>query len=467
MGRPRSDGAKSVPPVRIGKPRPSTSGRAWRVRAYAPTPGAPNGRVSYRNPETGKQTNQVPAAGETLDTLFDNVERALDQRLALAPTKDDDGAIVVRNLTNLGEIYLQSLRDKKRSEAYLANRTSLLARWVYPVIGDVLVEDWSVADSEKVLANARAGERDAQGNVVKAPLGPARAEDLGSTLAGLRQTAHMKRTGGRWLSLDENPLEGVSYGRSAAIQGASRDYVPPSHRPATEKVLAAIAMADEISKWAWMSLCVLIAAFCGLRLSEQLGLRVVDIDLRNREIDVNGVWEVPRNAEMPGYSRERYRRPHTKNRKRRTVPYPGTAHSLLMKRIREALDLAPQTTEADLIESIEKERERRADLAGGDWRDHHVATTEEDWLFPDPSGVPPTKEGFNDEWHIIRDAISWKTYIKYRNMRHHAALWWKANGHSWGLIAEYDGHDVKTLLSYYVLASEDERGKSKDILKGL
>jgi hypothetical protein len=79
MARPRKDGKRSATAARVGKPRPTGTGGTWQVRAYKPTPGAPHGRVSYRHPETGKQTSAVPTTDETIDDVFDYIEKSLDQ----------------------------------------------------------------------------------------------------------------------------------------------------------------------------------------------------------------------------------------------------------------------------------------------------------------------------------------------------------------------------------------------------
>jgi hypothetical protein len=182
-----------------------------------------------------------------------------------------------------------------RSTDYISNRRSLLTKWIYPTAGDVLVRDWSTAHSETILSNARS-----------AGLGACRVEDLGSTLSGMRRTAHRKRDGGRWLSKDEDPLEEVSYGRSAQIQGAHRTYVRPAKRPSIDRVLSAISSAKELDVWDWMPDIISYAAFSAPRLSEQLGLRAIDVDLRVRNLEINGVWRVEHNDEVDGDRRERY-----------------------------------------------------------------------------------------------------------------------------------------------------------------
>jgi hypothetical protein len=88
----------------------------------------------------------------------------------------------------LGDLYLDWLAAKGCDPDYIANRKSLLNVWVRPVIGHLLVTSWDSHGSLKVIDNARPY------------LSAARLQDLGSTLSGLRATAHRKRAGGRWLS---------------------------------------------------------------------------------------------------------------------------------------------------------------------------------------------------------------------------------------------------------------------------
>jgi hypothetical protein len=101
--------------------------------------------------------------------------------------------------------------------------------------------------------------------------------------------------------------------------------------------------------------------------------------------------------------------------------------------------------------------------------------TEEPWLFPGEDELPPTGEQFNDAWHVVRDAVGWKKTIPYRNLRHHAVLWWKANlpqtdtdvATGWETIADWSGHDVRTLMAYYVIPSEEATKRTRGRLDQL
>jgi len=449
MARPRKDGKPPARALRTGRERTSASGKKWRVRSYASTDGAPHGRVVYLRPTTGKPTSAVPELGQTLDELFDQVERALTLKVAMGSTVDGDGQPEPgrRDIHALSKMYLDYLRLKGRDDDYIANRKSILKKWILPMIGSVLVADWCSEHSQSVITKARAGE-----------LGPDRVADIGSTLSGMRKTAWRRRSGGRWLSPDENPMEEVEYSRGATRQGASRNYIPPQRRPATSSVEKAIQTAAEVGRWVWLPFIISIAAFCALRLSEQLGLRAVDVDLRNRLLDVNGAWSVPPSGKRAGQGKVRVgqRKPHPKNKMWRTAPYRGSQHDMLRRLCALALGL-PEGTETEAVaDAIDAERERRAVIVStGDWREARVSVADECWLFPGEDGQPPTSEQFNAAWHVVRDACNWPKYIPYKNLRHHAALWWKEQGFAWETIAAWDGHSVRTLMSYYLIASED------------
>lgn len=133
-----------------------------------------------------------------------------------------------------------------------------------------------------------------------------------------------------------------------------------------------------------------------------------------------------------------------------------------------ALGLPAGTPQTAVEAAIEAERSRRAAaVPSGDWRDYKADPSEEAWLFIDQSGLPPTRERFNNTWHRVRDDCGWTRSIPYKNMRHHAALWWKAQGFAWETIADWDGHDVKTLMAFYVLDVEESTKRARTKLDEL
>jgi integrase len=450
MPRPRKDGKPSVSPVRVGVLRSGPRGSHWRVRAYSPTPGAPHGRVVYRRPGAANFTSAVPRNGQSLDDVFEQIEGYFNAQVALPSSRST--ADEPRTITALGALYLARLAAQNRDPAYIANRRGLLTKHVYPVIGDLLVEDWSPDHSLEVRRRAAT------------MVGPARLEDLGSTLSGLRAVARLKRPGGRWLAPTEDPLEGLSFSRGANVQGAHRNYIEVHFRPSTNQVRRAIGAAHEVGRWEWMPHVISLAAFCGLRLGEQLALRAIDVDLARRHIDVNGVWKASP-APRRGAPRVRFRHPHVKNRLRRIAPYAGSQHEHLVELCRRALALPPTSSVAEVVAVIGEEQRRRAAAdRSGDWRLVNGGPSQEPWLFPDESEIPPTCERFNTAWHEVRDAADWDPRIPYKNLRHHAALWWRDLGFPWETIALWDGHDQLTLQRYYVLPAEDATAQARSRL---
>jgi integrase len=452
MARPRKDGQPTRTAFRTGKPRTTANGKAWRVRAYQPTTGAPHGRVIYWRPDGDMPTSSVPEVGETLDELFERIERALDVHVSPPHERIAPGT-ARRDIKALGELYLEWLRNRDCSPEYVRNRACLLHKWIEPVIGTVLVADWSPEHTQTVRTHAAA------------TVGAGRLEDLGSTLSGMRRVARLKRPGGRWLAPDDDPLEEVSFARGARIQGAHRNFVPKHMRPSTDSVKAVIEAAGEQARWAWMAQCVSLAGFCAPRLGEQLGLRAIDIDLEARVLDVNGTWKVGPAPEK-GAPRPRERKPHPKNRLRRTTPYLGSQHTMLVALCRMALALDTDSSEAEVAATIAAERAQRAQLSPtGDWRDLKVPLADEPWLFPDETGLPPTREAFNTAWHGVRDRTAWNPAIPYKNLRHHSVMYWHDElGIGLVTIADWDGHDHRTLQAFYILPVETATAEARATL---
>lgn len=428
MGRKRLDDKPASTAVRIGKTRPWLEGaRSHAIRAYGPTPSCPTGRVVFPDLETGKKSSARPdrKANQTLDELFDSIERHLDLKVVVSMNVPPETATVDapagtrRDIRALGERYIAHLKACGRDDAYIKGRESILGKWVYPVVGDLLVQQWGPTESWKVIRRVwnESGSR-------------WRARDTGSTLSGLRATAQRMERGVRWMDPNENPLEGVSYEVRPDVQGASPRYVDKKHRPSTKQVKAATHAAEEHGRWVWMPDIITIAAFEAPRQSEQLALRPWDVDFAQRELDINGRWKIASSGRSAGRTKVRTgtRVPLTKNGTRRTTPYLGSQEESLARLVARSLELDETTPVEVLRERIEAERERRSGKTkSGDWRDYQEEPEKETWLFPGEDGVPPTREQFNTAWHAVRDACGWPTYIPYRNLRHHAINWWKAN----------------------------------------
>jgi hypothetical protein len=451
MARPRKDGTRAAQAIRIGRERVTAEGRRWNLRALAPTTGAPHGRITFIPTGKSRPTTRTPRPGQTLDELFDHYEALFDAHVAVGASDAEGGA---RTIATLGELYLADLQDRGRSAGYIGNRRCIIGKWITPLIGSVLVENWDTTHSTKVI------------NAARAKVGGARVEDIGSTLSGMRSSAQRKRDGHRWLSLTEDPLEGVSYSRKATKEGAGRNYVPPHLRPSQEAWDKAKVAATEVGRWDWMRDILDLAGNNGPRLAEQLGLRAIDVDLEAEQLDINGRWMVERKAATPGGQRRGHRAPGTKNGKHRVTPLYGSQVPGLTRRCAIALGLPEDSGRAAVAAAIDAERRRRAaSVRTGDWRDYEAPSpAEECWLFPREDGVPPTKEQFNDAWHQIRDASGWNTHIPYKNLRHLAVARYR-RFFTYEAIAPWTGHDVNTLMSYYILQAEDALVQARKVLR--
>jgi hypothetical protein len=118
--------------------RPAAADRVGQALArpgHAATAGAPYGRVVFLHPDTGKPTSGVPEEGQTLDAKFDQIEKWLDQNVAIGAHVADDsrpGTRTRRDINALGDLHLDWLTAKGREPDYIANRKSLLNVWVRP-----------------------------------------------------------------------------------------------------------------------------------------------------------------------------------------------------------------------------------------------------------------------------------------------------------------------------------------------
>lgn len=445
-----------------GRPRDAAPGkRPWRVRAYSPGPGFPRGRVVFKDAETGKLVTRTPDDGQDLEQLFDLVERALGQNVALARTSG------TRDLTALSDRYLDWLRGQGRDPDYINNRRSLLNKWLLREHGDVPVAKWGPQLSLRVIANARKS------------VGANRVEDLGVALSGLRKTAWRPDDNGvRWMAPDFDPLEGVSYSKGST-RGGRASYVERSARPDTKAVLTAIeatrARAGRFDAAGWAEQ-VELAGFGGLRLSEQLGIRASDLDAATCSVTVNGVWMHP-HGQLP------YRRPYTKTMKPRVVPLPASLFAKLQAlvpaaeaRVEARRKDAAAARAADAMQKVTLADGTSAEVPLADW----IERENDAFLFCDPrTGWPWTQEQFNTEWHRITAATkrlakedptrwqAWPQGVPYRNLRHHTATWWNEElEFAWTLVAEYLGNSYEVCLAHYVRTSGGDHERARAALAG-
>jgi integrase len=203
-----------------------------------------------------------------------------------------------------------------------------------------------------------------------------------------------------------------------------------------------------------------LAAYGGLRLGEQLGVRAIDVDFERGVVSVNGSWTQPRAADATPF------RGPVKNGLVHDAPLPASLRAVLLPRCAQLLGLPADASQKQVTAAQTAERIRRGRLAGAldRWWELEVDATEECWLFIDTdTGLPPRTELFNDRWHRVRRWLkandpdnAWPEYIVYRNLRHHAASFWHDElGRDWVDVAAWLGDRLATVLDHYVRSGVD------------
>ncbi|HET6154044.1 MAG TPA: hypothetical protein VFE15_13910 [Marmoricola sp.] len=216
------------------------------------------------------------------------------------------------------------------AQAALDNCESRLHAHILPAISTVPVAKWRLEHTRKVMERATKTVHSARGK-----------EDVRTELAAMRKLAW--RLG--WLDRSVDPLDGLEIGRSDVLHGATAHYVDPRLRPETRQVTAMAAGADALcgpggtdplmTRLPLFGTKIRIAAYGGLRLSEQNGLRAIDVFFDHGYVQVNGSWITPRRA--PGF------RGPVKNHVIHEVPLPRSLmHGELLPRVKELLGL-PET----------------------------------------------------------------------------------------------------------------------------
>jgi hypothetical protein len=456
----------------VGKPRSLGSRSTWNVRAYD----GRRPRVTFKNPARNWARDQLyvdKTSGETLETLFKQVERQVDA-IEDGTANQTIGEVARRLL----DIWSQGPTETDT----LSNRRSLFRKWVYsdvPAAGGpplrlaaVRCADWDVAVSKAYMdAVAATGE-----------IGTARMEDLRTLLAAVRDRA--QELG--WLDHRVDPLHKVRVPvrRTAPLpQNARAGFVPEGMRPRTESVESIIRLAEE--HWhpgrdAINPAQLGVGAYDGLRLSEQLGLGVEDLEVlrddagiaTGLQITVYGVCISPRGVD-PFY------RPWPKNGRWRQVPSHPRFDAGLLEAARVALDLPESTTDELLLAAIGQMHDEF-----DSWyqlplplRDKVEMPTRH-YLFFDPAHDQPwQQEAWNEEFRSLRREslarskadptfAAWPAHIPWRNARHHAALWWRRNipeaqVDEWLLVARWLGNSPETCRTNYVVLGDGafERGR--------
>ncbi len=429
-------------PSLVGRPRAAESGRSWRIKAYRGSASHPGDRIRFKHPDSGRWVDRSPEPGETLEDAFARYEQICD-------------GIESPTIQTLCAMWLEAIEADIEPGTY-DNRTSMINVWIVPYIGAVDVHGWTCDHSRIVIRKASQF------------VGPARVEDVRTVVAQLRSFAWASG----YLSRDVDPMDGVKLPNSGE-QGLDRRYVEEALRPTTEMVAGMVRLAIAVHAQAERQidpLQIALAAYLGPRLAEQLGLGSADVDLRRRTVRVRGVWDSPNR-------RQAYYRPWPKNRKSRNVPYPASMEPMLLDRIRVALGVDPTTTKealAELIDELNEAVERWHRLPPG--RQEETAMPDKYFLFLDPkTGIPWEQEAYNERWRALVSRthhpaapawlIPWPKSVKYRNLRHHAAMWWRNNtdaneNEEWTLIARWLGNDPETCRRNYVKESSGAEARA-------
>jgi len=226
--------------------------------------------------------------------------------------------------------------------------------------------------------------------------------DIRQDMAAMRKLAW--REG--WLPRDHDPLDGLALPRQQQLQGAGRGYVPPELRPERRQVDAMAVAADELTRSGpvevrrlpLLGLQIRVAAYGGLRLGEQLGLRAIDVHFDRGVVSVNGSWTQPRALDSNPF------RGPVKNGVLHDAPLPRSVVDKLLPRCAVLLGLPDTATTAQVARAQVAERVRRGKLAASPdrWWEVDVQPADELWLFIDTdTRLPARTELLNDRWHRV------------------------------------------------------------------
>lgn len=427
--------------------------KPWRAVLYKPSPKYRLFRVVFKEETDGVwdwTARSAPSEAEARK-IFAQVERALDDR-TVSPARAR--VQKERTINALADLYLEDSRARGKAVRTIEQRESKLRAHIRPTLGDLPVNQWRVSHSRQVISAAR--ER---GVKSVAYLG-----DIRQDMAAMRKLAW--REG--WLPRDHDPLDGLYLPRQQQLQGAGRGYVPPEFRPERRQVEAMAAAADELTRsgpvevrrLAMLGLQIRVAAYGGLRLGEQLGLRSIDVHFDRGVVSVNGSWTQPRALDS-----EPFRGP-VKNGVLHDAPLPRSVLDQLLPRCAVLLGLPDTASRGQVAHAQVAERFRRGKLAASPdrWWEVDVEPAKELWLFTDSdTGLPPRTELLNDRWHRVRRWLArndpdnaWPSFVPYRNLRHHAASFWHDELHrEWADVAAWLGDQLTTVISHYVRSGAD------------
>lgn len=381
------------------------------VRLYGPTSTKPEiWRVVCRRP-SHPPTERTASSLDDAVRIYDLLVAWDRAQLPVAPRR----GVGARNydVNFLAARAVGFLRTNGRAARYCDKVEDTLGLHVIPLIGGVLVSDWSQDHCVAVMDAAR-----------KKGLGPNSVQDVGAAMRAMVTAAQRKP---RLLTPGDDPMEGVSYAARSTIQGQSASFVPATLRPSTAAVLETAAFLDargERLGRAWLGLPGRIMGFGGCRLGEVLALRPCDIE--GTRIEISGTIE---SRHRPGSSPTRK---GTKNRKSRSTVIGRELAKLLAVR-------------------AEQVRKEHGDMAP---------------LFPDDRGRWMSTGCFSSMAALpARAAGVWEKGIPWENHRHHCATWWHEKGIPIETISLMLGHhDVAFTYATYFRSSADALAKAEVLL---
>ena len=430
--------------------------RGWRAKVYPAVEGGYDyARAKFKDPGSGKWVTRHLDPDDAADpeAYLRRLDHALDRRVVVEARTEKT------TMAELKVMYLDWLRSQGRDESYIHKVDNLLHVWVTADDGDLPVEQWGPTHTSKWVGAARK------------KLSASRVEDLGTALSGLKKTAYRRNERGvRLLDPADDPTEGVSTTRSANIEGAHRDYVPPRLRPTSDHVESIESAAATDVQWGWEPTLLRVGTFCGPRLSEQMAFRDIDVDFVNRELLVQNTIRWPK----PGRDIAMALKP-TKTKTRRRTPYVNSLHEPLLVMCRKSLGLAEDATVEEVTAAQQAKRDAKFDaLDEAAWKRGLPRPIEADegllFIRPD-TGLPPTKEQWGDRFRQWRAESTWPAYIPWKNARHHTVSFWRrvlVNEHGapadWDVIGLWLGNDPATLQAHYLIPNEDASADARATL---
>lgn len=333
------------------------------TRIYAPSPAEDCYRVVTTDPD-GIRLSRKFARESDARLKAREYEAFLARSIPLGGHRAGE-----RTVEALAGLYVQHLR-RSRSLRYVERQEGLLRLWVLPALCRTPITDWTPAQSDAVLADARTR------------LAPETVRAVGSTMRSLVTFAYKSR----WLPREVDPMWLVSYSPRAEYQGQAHGFVPRSSLPHDEHCQRLFAAMAELGHPHW-ALALALAHRSGARWGELIALRPKDIDFEPYRL-----VRIERAVEQSSATTQIKA---TKNSQKRTSIFPASLG-------------------AKLAEHVEDVRARRGD---------------EGLLFCRADGRPAERRQFRRIWLRGAHQAGWPmrspTVPQWRvhDLRHVAACW--------------------------------------------